>query len=396
MGTKLSRQPLNNRATVLQLLRRHHGLARAEIAQRSALSEASVSRIAGQLIRSGLISQDGTGRSTGGRPAIRLQLDEKRGYSIGVDIQSWETRVSVGVLSGRILESMYLRTPSQPLKTLDAVAEQVDVYRRQFSGRRLEGIGVSTRGLVNVRGGVVERGHERAWTKIPVRDYLQSRLQAPVYVENNVRSAAFAEYHYGSLDVRDAHCLLFVKVDEGLGTSMLHEGEIFYGQHMAAGEFGQMVIAATKSAATHDRPGCLEGLAAGGALIELYQRLKGAKRSAAGGDVTARVEQICHRALHGDEAAMDALRQTARYLGIGISNLVWGLDPDAVVIDGPITEAWSLISPVIKEHFADGREFLNFRGLVLRPSALRGRAAIIGAAALPFQELFSTAEHATL
>jgi predicted NBD/HSP70 family sugar kinase len=383
-----------NRARVLRLLRRHHRLSRNEIARRSGLSEASVSRIVSELVGRSLVVEEGLGRSTGGRPAAHLRFDDDHHIAVGVDIHTWESRVSAGALSGRILASAYFRTPPDPIETLDAVAEQVQALLAGFGGRRVEGIGVSARGLINSREGTIEHGHDERWIKVPVREHLESRLQVPVHVENNVRAAAFAEYHYGSPDVRDAHCLLFVKVDEGIGVSMMLEGELFYGQHMAAGEFGQMVIHDQGGGVRHDRPGCLEKLANDTAICERYRSQNGARRSGAGGDVTTRAKQICHLAMAGDRAAVDALKETARYLGIGISNIVWGLDPDGVIIDGTVTEAWPLVDAVVREQFADGREFLNFRNLLLRPSALEGQAAITGAAALPFRTLFEKAQHA--
>lgn len=353
-----------------------------------------MSRIVSELVNRRLVVEEGLGRSTGGRPAVHLRLDDEHHIAVGVDIHTWESRVSVGALSGGILASGYFRTPSDPVETLNAVAEQVETLLAGFQGRHVEGIGVSARGLINSREGTVEHGNDERWIKIAVRAHLQSRLQLPVYVENNVRAAALAEYHYGSPDVRDAHCLLFVKIDEGIGVSMMLEGELFYGQHMAAGEFGQMVIDDQAGSVRHDRPGCLEKLANDTSICERYRSQNGAKRSAAGGDITTRAKQICHLAMAGDRAAIEALKETARYLGIGISNIVWGLDPDGVIIDGTLTEAWPLVDTVIREQFADGREFLNFRNLLLRPSALEGRAAITGAAALPFRSLYEKAQHA--
>lgn len=387
-------QAAANRARVLRLLRRHHRLSRSEIAQRSGLSEASVSRMIGELTRRRLVVEEGLGRSTGGRPAVHLRLDSDHYRAVGVDIHAWETRVSLGALSGRILDSAFFRTPSDPTETLDAVSEQIETLLASSGNQRVEGIGVSVRGLINSRDGVVEHGNDEHWIKVPVREYLQSRLKLPVYVENNVRAAAHAEYHYGSPDVRDAHCLLFVKIDEGLGVSIMLEGELYYGQHMAAGEFGQMVIRDQEGTARHNRPGCLEMLANDTAICDLYRATNGPRRGATGGDISTRAKQICHLAMSGDQAAADALKKTARYLGIGISNIVWGLDPDAVIIDGTLTEAWPIVDVVIREQFADGREFLNFRNLLLRPSALEGRAAITGAAALPFRSLFEKAQHA--
>lgn len=387
-------QAAANRARVLRLLRRHQRLSRNEIARRAGLSEASVSRIISELVRRNLVVEEGLGRSTGGRPAVSLRLDDDHHRAVGVDIHVWETRVSLGALSGRILDSAFLRTPSDPGETLDAVAAQIQTLLAGSGGQQVEGIGVSVRGLINSRSGVVEHGNDEHWIRVPVREHLQSRFDLPVYVENNVRAAAFAEYHYGTPDVRDAHCLMFVKIDEGIGVSMMLEGELFYGQHMAAGEFGQMVIQDQGGSARHDRPGCLEMLANDTAICERYRSHNGAKRSAGGGDVTTRAKQICHLAMSGDAAAVSAIRETARYLGVGISNIVWGLDPDGVVIDGTLTEAWPLVDAVIRDQFADGREFLNFRNLLLRPSALEGRAAITGAAALPFRPLFEKAQHA--
>jgi predicted NBD/HSP70 family sugar kinase len=49
----------------------------------------------------------------------------------------------------------------------------------------------------------------------------------------------------------------------------------------------------------------------------------------------------------GDAAATEAVRETARYLGIGITGLINGLDPEVVVIGGEITKVWGLIEPIV-------------------------------------------------
>jgi predicted NBD/HSP70 family sugar kinase len=68
------------------------------------------------------------------------------------------------------------------------------------------------------------------------------------------------------------------------------------------------------------------------------------------------------------------------------------LNADAVVIDAPMNEAWSLIAPAIQNQFPKRNGIVTFRNLVLRPSSLGGEAVIIGAATLPFQSLFLSGE----
>jgi predicted NBD/HSP70 family sugar kinase len=362
-------------------------MSRADLARQSGLSEGTVSRMMSDLISDVLVSEDGAENSTGGRPGRRLQLDPKR-VAMGAEIQNWETRVAASTMRGRIVESRRFRTPASAEETLERIADAFVDFRQRLGGRRVPGIGISARGIVNSDLGLLVLGNRPEWVGVPVRKILESRLREPVFVENNVRAAALAEYNYGSSDVYASHVFLFVKVDEGIGMSIILEGQLHYGPRMAAGEFGQMVIATSGTRETHDRPGCLERLASNPALCERYAAVSGDRRSAASGDTFGRARRIVQAAADGDKAAVKSLVETARCLGVGISNVVWGLDVDVVVIDGAITDAWHVIEPVIREQLDN--ESLAKINVLLRPSAFGGDAALIGAATLPFTTLFAT------
>jgi predicted NBD/HSP70 family sugar kinase/biotin operon repressor len=378
-----------NRAAVLRLLRRHRQLSRAELARRTSLSEASVSRIIAELMDQGLLVDLGNGPGTGGRPGARLELNEDRFQAIGVDIQNWETQVALGTATGKILRTERFRTPQSPAETLDRIAASVAGITGSLAEPPV-GIGVSTRGLVDSRHGVAELGSNPAWVHVEIGAYLTGLTNLPVYVENNVRAAAVAEYVNGNTDVQGAHCLLFVLVGEGVGMAIVLDGKVHHGPNMAAGEIGQMVIADQGGPERHNRSGCLEVLASDLATCDRYNNLAGTKaRSSNSSSCTQQMRQICQLAMEGDPHARAAVTATARFLGIGIANAVWALDADAVVIDGPVTEAWPLVSAAIRDQFPEGPLFLNFRNLVLRPSALGGEAAVIGAITLPFAPIFS-------
>ncbi len=372
-----------NRAAILQLLRRHRTLSRAEIARRTGLSEAAISRIVAQLIASEIVVEEGGEDATGGRPAIRLQLNETRFQAFGVDILNWETRISLGTISGRILESHRFRTPPTPEKTLNLIAEQLERL-----GPRP--VGVSARGLINSETGVVILGSDPAWINVAVKQYLEERLHQPVYVDNDVRIAALAEYHYGAPDIQGCHCVLVLMVSEGVGGAIILDGRLYRGPRMAAGEFGEMRISEAAEPELHPRPGTLESLTFDSATVRRYAQLSGGKLKPNSANASEQVKRICHLALQGDAAARRAVEQTGRYLGIGIANAVWALDAEAVVIDGPITEAWPLLAAAIREQFPE--DVVTFRNLMLRPSSLGGEAAIVGAATLPFSSLFSAGE----
>ncbi|MCC7154202.1 MAG: ROK family transcriptional regulator [Bryobacterales bacterium] len=383
-----------NRALVLQLLRRFQRLSRAEIARRSSLSEGTVSRIIATLIGEKLVVEQGAENSTGGRPGTRLELDDRHYRSIGVEIQNWETRVSTGSLNGRLLETTSLRTPAPVEAALDLIARECREFGAGISSDRLAGIGVSVRGVVDNETGTVIIGSQPNWSGARIGESLSERTGIPVRVENNVRAAALAEFNLGWSDLQNAHCLLYVRIDEGVGAGIVLQGSLLRGPHLAAGELGQMVVADSPGGGKQDRPGCLESLASNPGLCDVYADLSGAGRRTKSGESSARARLICHLAMNGEDAARQAVAQAARYLGIGLSNLVWVLDADAIVIDGVITEAWPLVAAAVQEEFPSGDEFSNFNNLLLRPSALGPDAPLIGAVQLPFATLFADGDGA--
>jgi predicted NBD/HSP70 family sugar kinase len=132
-------------------------------------------------------------------------------------------------------------------------------------------------------------------------------------------------------------------VADGVGTGIIFDGQVYRGVRGAAGEFGHMIVGANApvmcSCGSND---CWEAFASERAATARYQVLSGASR-------TPDFETLIARALAGDQEAKAALKETARYLAIGISNLVVGFSPEAVIVGGAITQAWSLIEKVLTD-----------------------------------------------
>jgi predicted NBD/HSP70 family sugar kinase len=373
---------------VLGLLQQNDYLSRADVARHSGLSEGAISRIVTGLIKDGLIREDGAENSTGGRPGRRLALEPKR-VLFGAEIQNWETRCAICSMTGGIVETRRFRTPPSAEDTLNQIVEAFLSLRKERGSERLPGIGICARGIVNSESGVLVLGSRPEWRDIPIRKILESKLQEEVTVENNVRAAALAEFTYSPPAIPGRGCFVFVQVDEGVGVGVLFDGKLYHGAHMAAGEFGQMVIERSSGNDRHDRPGCLERLVSNQAVCQRYSELSKGKRQPNLGDSSGRVRRIAELAMAGDDAALSTVRETARYLGIGISNIVWGLDADTIVIDGALTGAWRLLGPAIQRELPDQLDLWGPRNLVVRSSVLGGEASLIGAATLNLGKIFA-------
>ncbi|MCX6620937.1 MAG: ROK family protein, partial [Acidobacteria bacterium] len=304
----------------------------------------------------------------------------------------WEMRFCRGSLRGRVIETATVRTPADPEAMLDVISEHFEDFARRYGAAGIEGLGISTRGIVDSREGVITAGNLPRWVKVPVREELQKRCGVPVHVENNVRAAALAEYGHSPGESEGKQCVMFVLSDEGLGVGIILDGKLYHGPRMSAGEFGQMVIADQGGLETHDRPGCFEKLVCNPAIWERYAKLTTGRAGVQSGDSAARVKRICHRAMDGEPEALETLQTTARYLGIGLSNLIWGLDPDVIVLNATINVAWPLVLPIIEAQFALSENWPAFQRVILRPSELGDQAALSGATSLPFAGIFQTAD----
>jgi predicted NBD/HSP70 family sugar kinase len=326
-----------NRQIVLNYVRERGPISRAEIAQETALQRSTVSLIVDELKSGGLI-EEVSGESTGGRPPTLLSLRTADAVAIGVDLGTRRTIVATSDLAGRVLEQEEFPTDPDARKTISHIIERA----RQFitkNGETIEGVGVSLPGLVHQETGTASFIPHFKWRDLEIGKELQAALGLAVTVDNDANAAALAELWFGRPEIREVRDFILVLIEEGIGTGIVFDGQVHRGKNGAAGEFGHMTIGrdAPVACAAGSR-GCWEAFASERAALARYTKLKGG--TGAGIDFG----QLVERAFEGEREAQSALKETARYLGLGIANLIQGLAPEAVIIGGPIVRAWSLIA----------------------------------------------------
>jgi predicted NBD/HSP70 family sugar kinase len=151
-----------------------------------------------------------------------------------------------------------------------------------------------------------------------------------------------AEVWHGSIGAVRSHNLVYVHVTDGIGTGIAFDGQIYRGFNGGAGEFGHICIDVNGPQCNCGNWGCWELYASNRALVRRYQGVWGSDLTrSVPTPVTAK--EVIVKARMGDEQAVEALRQTAHYLGIGIVNLIVSLNPEVVVVGGEIAEAWDMI-----------------------------------------------------
>lgn len=372
-----------NRQIVLNYVREREPISRAEIARETALQRSTISAIVEDLTREGLIEEVGEGESTGGRRPTLLKLRAVGPIAVGVSITPTCTTIASSDLAGRVIDQQAFLT--DPDKTLNRVISAVREFNARYQGS-IEGVGVSLPGLVDPSTGTALYIPYFPWRDLPVSDQIASAVGVPVVIDNDANAMALAELWFGRPEVNDARDFIMVMVAEGVGTGIIFDGQVYRGQRGAAGEFGHMVIGShapvTCSCGSDD---CWEAFASERAAVARYRKLA---RIPAKTPIS--FKEVVDRALSGEANAKAALVETARYIGVGISNLIIGFSPEAVVVGGEIARAWELIESALTETI----EHSVRRGLPsarILPSTLGDTPTLRGALSLVLASKFAAA-----
>ena len=339
-----------NRRIVLNLIRTHQPISRADLARHSGLQRSTVSVIAEQLIKERWITEGANGHTARGRRPTFLHLNKERVGIIGINIRPVTTTLALADLDANFLAQDSLPTPADPKQF---VAELVPRVRKLIETRpelTCEGIGVSVPGRVDLRTKKLVFAPNLGWRDFDLKTPLEKATKLPVELENAANSCALTEICFGRR-AEGLRNLVVVTVSEGIGCGLILNHQLVQGSTGTAGEFGHAALVQDGLECGCGNRGCWEMYASNSAAVRYYSQASSTSRGRRSNttEKTISFDHLLRLAEQGDGKAVDALRQMANYLGRGIAPLVAGLAPDMIVIVGEVTRAWHQVGPIIKE-----------------------------------------------
>ncbi|HJX92870.1 MAG TPA: ROK family protein [Pyrinomonadaceae bacterium] len=378
---------LVNRRILLNILSDRQPVSRAEIAKISGLNKATISTITGELLKDSCIIEEGSGRTTpiGGKPPTPLRLNGKRFGLFGVDIRADETILALSDFNNRIVARISFETGSDATTFLNKIGREIRKLRTKHDlFIEFPGIGVSLPGLVDNHSGKFLLSVVLPWRDVPVVNLLEKATDLPVIIDNSARCSALAEIWHGKTQYAHVRNLLYVSVSTGLACGVVIDGGLYRGGNNIAGQFGHIPIDVNGPDCRCGQRGCWDLFASDKATLKRYSDLRGTP-----GKRISTMRKLVELVEAGDSAATEAIRETARYLGIGITGLINGLDPEVVVIGGEITKVWGVIEPIIVEETKRNLLAPRSHSVPIRPSAFEVRPSLKGALTLIQNSLLS-------
>ncbi|OIO11382.1 MAG: hypothetical protein AUJ52_02125 [Elusimicrobia bacterium CG1_02_63_36] len=270
---------------------------------------------------------------------------------LGIDAGGTLTKLVAVSKSGRTLKEASFPTfvSAGPKDFVARLAAEVRAFERGLGG--LSGpAGMAIAGDVDPKAGRIRRSPNlTSFEGYPLRAAVRRALRRPVEMHNDANMAAYGAYalEFGR---RKEHVAV-VTLGTGVGGGAVSHGRLIEGGSGSALELGHTRVENPGGRrCSCGARGHLEAYAGSYGILGLYKDLS--KKTA------HEPKEVAEAARRGERAAKAVWNQVGEALAVGVGNLVYLFNPDAVVFTGGVAEAGELYLEPLRAAFA--RE--TFRG----------------------------------
>ncbi len=346
-GDNLMTVKRSNRGAALRILHEQGAMSRKRLAENMNLTPAAITKIVGEMIGEGLLSE-GEMLSSGnaGRREVLIGINNKSAFGLGILIQLQTAMVSAVRLDGSVVFSEEVTLPaaapaSETVEKLSARLLEM-AAEHGITEDRIAGLGIAVRGITSEDGRVVRNSFGALKeTDFPLCDAFEAQTGLHTVMENNVRSLLAAQM-FLSKDGTSSGAQFFVRSGTGIGAALSIDGEIWHGVTAQCAEIGHIPVVRRGGKPCHcGKSGCLETIASPGAIREDARNLLSPERTPLlwrqfgdgnGEQMTA--HDVFLAASNGDTGAAEIVDRAVQALGAAVKAVIYLVDPGKIVLYG--------------------------------------------------------------
>ncbi|HWD03580.1 MAG TPA: ROK family transcriptional regulator [Amycolatopsis sp.] len=351
-----------NLELVLGETARRGPLTRAALAELTGLTKSTVSKLVGDLLDAGFLTETGPTRAgERGRPGVEVVLSGGRVAALGLEVNVDYLAVCLLDLTSTVRFAERHECDNRASDPAEVLGElQKLAHRALGEAHDLTVAGAVLAVSGPVGDGVVFSAPNLGWRDVRAADLL--RLPVPVSLDNEANLGALGERWFGAGPAD----FLFVSGEVGIGAGLVVDSALFRGARGLAGELGHVVVSPTGPRCRCGATGCLETYAGQEALLA----------AASVPTVAALLTALDAR----DATATAALAAAGEALGLALTSAVNVLDFDHIVLGGIFGPLFPWLGPAAQRVLAARLSRLRGSVPVLAPSTVGGDAATLGAA----------------
>lgn len=391
-GTMLKKY--QQKKKILSLLYKHETLSGPIISKRIGVSLPTAISLLNELTESNYIEQRGTGESRGGRKPTLFGLCNNSIFVIACEVERYRAKIIIYNSNNQAV------TPMVKFETSiddDHLVDKIYKHAKQLIAdnsideHRILGVGITMPGLIDETKGINFTIKNKTFRD--VKERLQNKFGKLVYINNDARMQAYGEYIFGA--AKSHKNAIVVTWSYGVGLGIIIDGKLYNGTNGFAGELSHIQLVEDGNLCICGKRGCLE------TVTSAYVLVREAKKGISENKISQLTEQfknnpealkpedVISAARAGDEFSIHLLHQVGLALGKGLSVTLQLLNPDIIVLGGPISTANQFVLTPIQQSlnkFCLEQIYANTRIVI---SDIWEQSGLLGITAMLYQKLFS-------
>ncbi len=369
-----------------------------DISETLNISIPKASELINDLAEGGFIKETSK-RSVGqGRKASFYALRADSHYFLGIEIKKY--KINIGLMGfDKVIVQSKTDIPflyKEASESLTEVVQIINTFLDEIKVERnkIAGLGLSIAGRINVKTGKILTIYH--FGDAPVKDVLETELGIPVYLDNDSRTIAYGEFHFGKRVLEKE--VLILNLDYGIALGIFVNGKPVYGASGYAGELGHIPLFDNEKICFCGKKGCLETEASGKALIErLTDQMNKGSNSILQPVLERKgfleLEDIISAVTRGDSLTLQTISSIAEKLGRGLAVTINIFNPELIIISGIMSAAGdSLLLPVKNSIIMHSLTLVNNDTSIVL-SDLYNRAGLLGCCLLVRDKILGLIEH---
>jgi glucokinase len=306
--------------------------------------------------------------------------------AIGFDMGATSTKTGV-VRNGQILTKGHVietRQDGDTAALIDAFIQEILRLKELYPD--VEAVGVGVPGIINPEQGVVVNlTNVNGWSNIALRSIIMERTGLAGNLENDAKAMAYAEWKHGAgQSVPNVVC---VTLGTAVGGALILNGRLYRGATWVAGEIGQTSIDYRGVDFVYGNKGALEAYVGHRHISARAKEIYGAAGRTLSDD-DAQLHRLSKAAEDGDQLADKVWQDIGLKIGVGLTNVIWLVNPDRIVIGGGVAQAGERLFGYIRHTIRSRCDKTFWEKLDIVPATLGNDAGIIGAATLALESEF--------
>lgn len=311
-----------SRAVLVDLLV-HGPQSRADLARRSGLSPASLTRMVRTFVETGTVTEsDATMTQRMGRPSQPMDVNVDLAHLVGIKLSAGQFDVvSTDLRAKPLTQGVVPISDTRPEVVVTAVADRV--IEAAAADPLIAAVGVSLAGPVSPRSRDVHTSPFLGWSEVPLVAMLQEATGLPVVVENDVRALTAAEHWFGAA----AGCTDFVLVTigAGVGCGVVVNDRLVDGINGGSGQVGHLPISDSGPLCERGHRGCARSFLTSSSITRQVSTTLGRPV-----DYT----QVLELAEAGEPVSGRVVAEASRALGTLIGIIATMTEPAKVILSG--------------------------------------------------------------